>query len=669
MNRFDAELNAARKRHRLLYLSTFFGLTLTGLGVALMLLWSNGTAVKVMPADAAINAQIEVTDGAALTLEGVIFGFSSAPEVRVRAIGFRELQRRITPDERGGTITVTLQELPGTLIATTRPADDLTRWSLNGTALGIGVEATAERPPGSYQLRADNPYFMPIEQTVELKRGAEENLTLALAPVQGSLNIDSRPEGAEVKVNDTVHGITPLKLEVNGGPYAVVVSAPDYNPISDTITLTNVKPDAARTYRLTPVTGTLRFNVTPSGGTLLVGGRKVDPGAALQIAANTAHQISYLKDGYAGALRNVTLSAGENQLVTIKLQPNIGKVEVYTDPAAEVFINGKSRGMAPLNLELIATPHTIELRKPGYRSVRKTITPSSESTTRIRETLQTEQAATLAAAPATYEHSTGIRLKLFKPNETFVMGAPRHEKGQRANEFERTVSLAKPFYAALHEVTSAQYQRFDASHPGIAREPVRDVTWLKAAAFCNWLSKSENLTPIYKIDAGKLISVNANANGYRLLTEAEWEWLARKAGRTATTTFPWGDDATVPKNTGNIADERAKGLTDFFVPNYNDGYAVLAPVGSFAKEASGLFDITGNVSEWMHDAYVLSPPKPGELFVNPTGSGVSLTHVVKGSSWRSGTRTTLRAAYREGAVMTAYADDIGFRVGRYVYGQ
>ena len=102
------------------------------------------------------------------------------------------------------------------------------------------------------------------------------------------------------------------------------------------------------------------------------------------------------------------------------------------------------------------------------------------------------------------------------------------------------------------------------------------------------------------------------------------------------------------------------------MPNYSDGYAEVAPVGSFPAEASGLYDLTGNVSEFVHDYYSLQPPGPGETFVDPLGPRIGDTHVVKGSSWRSGTRTLLRAAYRDG--LSNMRDDVGFRIGRYLYG-
>jgi formylglycine-generating enzyme required for sulfatase activity len=89
-------------------------------------------------------------------------------------------------------------------------------------------------------------------------------------------------------------------------------------------------------------------------------------------------------------------------------------------------------------------------------------------------------------------------------------------------------------------------------------------------------------------------------------------------------------------------------------------------VGSFPPEISGLFDLTGNVSEWVHDFYSLQPPDRRQVELNPLGPEFGDSHVIKGSSWKSGTRTQLRAAYREGG--SSGSDEIGFRIGRYLHG-
>ena len=132
------------------------------------------------------------------------------------------------------------------------------------------------------------------------------------------------------------------------------------------------------------------------------------------------------------------------------------------------------------------------------------------------------------------------------------------------------------------------------------------------------------------------------------------------------TIFAWGNETVIPSRTANVADESAKGQVRFFVPNYNDGYSGIAPVGSFEREASGLYDMAGNVSEWVHDVYSIVPPQANSVVNDPLGDQRGSSHVVKGANWRSGTITALRPAFREG--LTAGRDDVGFRVGRYLYG-
>jgi formylglycine-generating enzyme required for sulfatase activity len=387
----------------------------------------------------------------------------------------------------------------------------------------------------------------------------------------------------------------------------------------------------------------------------------------VEITAAQDHTIVYLRDGYRGETRTVRLAPNETRTLTLALQPDLGLVEIETDPPAEIYVDGKLRGEGNASLRLLAVPTRIELRKPGYRSIARNILPSATRPLVIRETLIPEAVARLAEAPRTYTNSVGIELVLFEPNDEFVMGAPRHEIGQRANEFERRVRLTRPFYAAKHEVTNAQMAAFRGSRGLAPNAPVSDVRWQDAAGFANWLSAGEGLAPFYRVAGGRVRGIDPKADGYRLLSEAEWEWLARKAGRPDRSIFGWGDGATIPRGAGNIADESANGVARNFVPNYNDGHARIAPVGSFAAEKSGLFDLTGNVSEWVHDWYSLEPPAKGSVAVDPLGPSFGDAHVIKGSSWRSGTRTTLRAAYRDG--LSSGRDDVGFRVGRYLHGE
>lgn len=665
MNAFEQGLAQARARQRRLFIVLLVSFGVACVAVAAVLISASGTSIRVLPGDARDSATLEVASGFAFSVENIVYGFSAGPVIAVRAEGFREKRLTITPEQQGGTVEITLEEIPGRLIATTDPRQPSTRWILNGDFLTVAEALERELEPGDYSLQIDNPFFELEELRFEVERAQEHTANTKLTPVEGQLDLSSNPEGARVSINGVFAGETPISLQQVGGSYDITVEREDYVAVTETVTLTRANRLIERNYRLAPVSATLSFSVEPAGGQLLLNGRQIDPSRTHPVSANNAHRVTYAVDGYAAETQEVALKARETRRIAFRLKPELGEVEIFAAPSAEILVDGKKLGDGSVTLSLKAVPHRIELRKPGYRSLTRMVRPSSGRKTVIRETLVPEAAAQLAEAPRSYRNSVGVELLLFQPGN-FVMGAPRHQQGQRANEFLKEIQLKKPFYAARHEVTNGQYARFRQDRAGAANEPVVSVSWIEAASFCNWLSEQEGLPPFYRIESGRLKAVNSRAEGYRLLSEAEWEWLARKAGKPAQTIFPWGDESVVPPMTGNIADESANGVTRFYVANYTDGYAKLAPVGKFKAEASGLFDLTGNVSEWVHDFYSLAPPKAQTLHIDPLGPGFGESHVIKGASWKSGTRTLLRAAYRDG--LADRRDDVGFRIGRYLYG-
>ena len=104
-----------------------------------------------------------------------------------------------------------------------------------------------------------------------------------------------------------------------------------------------------------------------------------------------------------------------------------------------------------------------------------------------------------------------------------------------------------------------------------------------------------------------------------------------------------------------------------YIARYRDGFAGVAPVASFAADAAGLYDMAGNLSEWMHDRYSLQPPGPGQVERNPFGGRYGDSRVIKGANFRSASVTGLRSSFRDGLLNGR--DDVGFRVARYLYGK
>ncbi len=665
MSPFNSKLRDAQVIQRKRY-ALFIGLSsFACMVLALLFVYMTGTTLIFNPKEAELSGRVKVIDGFAMAVSNVIYSVSDSTRIVVSAEGFAPKTLTITGDKKGTPLPVTLQELPARLAVITRPEDTETRWKINGERVAIARSLDMELASGDYTLEADSAYYEIETRNVTLERARETRLELILRPVQGQLTVQSEPPGAKVVFDNAAAGVTPVVLAMAGGIHDLEISKEGFDPVLETITVTNREPRTERNYRLLRQSSTVTLTLKPGGGTVLANGLKIDPDQPHRLPSNEDNSLTYSLPGYVSETRTVRLKPGERKKLVFELMPDLGTVDVSTNLRAAVFVDGREAGMTPVTLKLPARAHVITLKRPGFRTVERTVVPSSQKPTALREVLQTEQQARQAEAPRTYVNKQGMTFIRFEPT-SFQMGAPRHEKGQRANEFLRQIQLAKPFYAGKYETTNAQFRTFKKDHQGAGGDsfPATSVSWMEAVQFCNWLSEKENLHPFYEVAGDRVRKINTAANGYRLLSEAEWEWLARRAGRPEQTVFPWGDTATVPAMAGNIADETAKGLVPFYIPKYRDGSAGVAAVGQFAAEPSGLFDLTGNVSEWVHDTYSLQLPVSGQVETDPIDTFLGTSHVIKGSNWRSGTRTTLRAAYRDGLVDRR--DDVGFRVGRYL---
>lgn len=235
----------------------------------------------------------------------------------------------------------------------------------------------------------------------------------------------------------------------------------------------------------------------------------------------------------------------------------------------------------------------------------------------------------------------GMKLKLIPAGSFFMGGELENEKPLHI------VKITKPFYMGVYEVTREEYEKvMDLNPPGYKKSnlPAGNVTWNNAVEFCDKLS---------------LIS----GEKYRLPTEAEWEYAAR--GGLRGKKYVWGDQE-IPVVNGlkqaNVPDESTLPDLDkdkIFL-NYNDGYSGIAPVGSFAPNRFGLYDMAGNVwercSDWYDDNYYKYSPQE-----DPKGPPTGIKRVLRsGGYWFH--RNNLRLAYRCGTPLDRAGDNDGFRV-------
>ena len=593
-------------------------------------------------------------------------------ELRVEADGYAPASQKVTVGSLSGQrIVVALQRLPGRVafdtggVAATLAVDGRTIGKLPGEY---------ELPAGTRELAVTAPHFAEERIRFDVAGGGERQaVKLTLKPNFARVSVASEPAGATVWADDRELGTTPLETELDAGRYTLAIVHPQFRRFESPLTVVAGQPISIGPVELGMPDGRLLVSSRPAGADVSIGGRyrgrtpltvSVPPGMPQDVLLTLA--------GHAPASQTVSVESRAERRLAVDLRAILGEIRVKGEPAdAILFVDGASRGPANQTLSLPAAPHVIEVRKSGLEPFRATVTPQEGRTQVVEFALKTAGEARVAGMAAQQATSLGQALVLVRGGR-FTMGSARREPGRRSNETERQVELRRPFYISRFQVTNREFREFRAQHLSgifkdesldLERQPVVRVSWQDAAAFCNWLSERDKLPPAYVRRGDKLELAEPVTAGYRLPTEAEWEFAARFDGSRAVRKYPWGNELPVPAKSGNWGDAAAIYLTPVTISGYDDGYRASAPVGSFASNPLGLHDMGGNVREFTTDRYSIYVVGPDYQSIDPVGPKAGDNYVIRGAGWLTGKLPELRLAARDSG--SAAQHDIGFRIARY----
>ena len=456
-------------------------------------------------------------------------------------------------------------------------------------------------------------------------------------PVVVSIWIDGKEAGTS---ESQVTGVTPGRREV-------VLKATGFLDVSQTVNFVAGKASEIAGAELPIATATLEVSAETSGSfVVLIDGREVGrSGSIIRGIAPGERQVKLRSAGYRDYVRQVSFRAGVEASVTnVNLEPLPAQLIVNVNVmSAELLVDGVAVGESSGERETYqVSPEAkvLDIRKAGYINQRIELALGPGASKLVEVSLKR---ASVPRSEVSRSSSAGLSSKLcpvgyvhLSPGE-FFMGSPEDEQGRYDDEIRHSVVLTRAFCVKATEVTQDEWAKLMGSSPSFfsacgERCPVEQVSWIEAVAYANTLSAAEGLQECY--EDGHLTTLGCA--GYRLPTEAEWEYAARA---------------------GTIGP--AYGRLDRVAWFVGNSEGLPHEVGQKQPNPWGIFDMLGNVWEWTGDKFGDYPRTARD----PVGAKTTNTVVIRGGSWNTRDRGT-RFSNREEYSPAARSSIIGFRLVR-----
>lgn len=597
--------------------------------------------------------ELKVSSSNSLVINDTVYSFFSKFKLDVEAYGYES--KTIEFNHRDADKEIILIEKPISVIFKINEPYD--QFILNDKILKSMEDIALKKGSYSYEIISKN--HLTYKSDFEIEKYTEELLIpVILKKIDKSLQISSNPRDAKVFLNNIELGVTPITINIDKSDNEIILKKQGYKDKKVKYSVDNNNRSEIK-YSLDEDENLISLSTTPSSASVFLDNEYVGI-TPIKFTNPNKRIIKITKYGYLDKLINLN---NQSNAINSILKKDMAEVQFNTNVTSKIYLNNNYIGSTPLKTDIQKIKHSIRYEASGYRSIKETFEPLNDNL-QIYKTLLTNKQASLIDSKENSTNSIGSKLILMNPG-SITMGSPKRESRRDINEIERRANISKHFFISKNLITHSEFKNYKKSTKA-SNLPINNISWIDAAKFCNWLSKKEGLEQFYIIKNDILIYYNTKSNGYRLPTEAEWEYAAKSNNpMQGDLIYSWGSDRQITKLVGNIADQSTEGILTNFVADYDDGFVERSPVGSFRSNQNGLNDITGNLSEWVNDFYETKIIDPSKIFTDYIGPSVGTTHVIKGSNHYSSTSLQLGLSYR--TYGNGPNELVGFRVARWIY--
>ena len=298
--------------------------------------------------------------------------------LEVEKAGYYDVNQSFTVDDTPSrTIEVTLRRRPGEVIVYTADGAQATV-TINGSIVGEAPLGPVELQPGEHTLEVQSERYLPVLHAFEMAGLARsDRITVQLVPRWANVTITSEPSGANILADDELVGTTPAVIELIEGEHTLSVVREGFKAWDGNVVTRPNEALELPLIELEAADARLLVNTVPRGANVTVDGRyRGQSPITIDLAPDVNYTIGLSKAGYGSATREVRLASAASQQITVDLSARTGRVTVNVSPAdATVYVDGRARGTGTTTLDLSSAPKRIEVRKAGYETWQRTITP------------------------------------------------------------------------------------------------------------------------------------------------------------------------------------------------------------------------------------------------------------------------------------------------------